>query len=70
MVDTLTLQDIKEFLASLGSTIERIGTVFNESDLVGLEIWQRRLDEYTTILAAISLSNLLQQSYLGLYQIP
>ena len=70
MVDMLTFQDIKEFLTSLGSTIERIGTVFNESDLIGLEIWQRRLDEYTTILAAISLSNLLQQSYLGLYQIP
>ena len=58
MADTLTSQDIKEFLTSLGSTIERIATVFNECDLIGLEIWQRRLDEYTTILAAISLSNL------------
>ena len=57
MADTLTEQDIKEFLSSLGSTIERIGTVFNESALIGLEIWQR-FDEYTTILAAISLSNL------------
>ena len=54
----LTSQDIKEFLTSHGSTIERIATVFNESDLIGLEIWQRRLDENTTILAAISLSNL------------
>ena len=58
MADTLTSQDIKEFLTSLGSTIERIATVFNECDLIGLEIWQRRFDEYTTILAAISLSNL------------
>ena len=58
MADMLTWQDIKEFLTSLGSTIERIATVFNESDLIALEIWQRRLDEYTTILAAISLSNL------------
>ena len=57
MADMLTSQDIKEFLTSLGGTIERIATVFNESDLIGLEIWQRRLDEYTTTLAAISLSN-------------
>ena len=49
---------MKEFLTSLGSTIETIGTFFNESDLIGLEICQRRLDEYTTILATISLSNL------------
>ena len=45
MADTLISQDIKEFLTSLGDTIERIATVFNESDLIGLEILQRRLDE-------------------------
>ena len=58
MADTLTAQDIQEFFISLSSTVERIGIVFNDSDLIGLEIRQRRLDEHTKVLFALSLSNL------------
>ena len=36
--------------------IDRTVTVHNASDLVGLEICERRLDEHTRVLVAISLS--------------
>ena len=45
-----------EFLISPSNTIGRTVTVYHSSDLVGLEICERRLDEHTRVLVAISLS--------------
>ena len=56
MVVQLTQEDLKELLASLSSTVDRTATVYNESDLVGSEICQRRLCEDTKALVAILLS--------------
>ena len=50
-----------EFFDSL-SIIERKASVYHASDLVGLEICQRRLEEHTRVLVAISRS---QNSSLG-----
>ena len=49
MADQLSLDDVREFLISLSNTIGRTVTVYNASDLVGLEICERRLDEHTNI---------------------
>ena len=56
MADQLSLDDVREFLISLSNTIGRTVTVYNASDLVGLEICERRLDDHTRVLVAISLS--------------
>lgn len=56
MANQLSLDDVREFLISLSNTIDRTVTVYNASDLVGLEICERRLDEHTRVLVAISLS--------------
>ena len=53
MADQLSLDDVREFLISLSNTIGRTVTVYNASDLVGLEICVRRLDEHTRVLVAI-----------------
>ena len=53
---TLSLDNVREFLTSLSNTIDRTVTAYNASDLVGLEIFERRLDEHTRVLVAISLS--------------
>ena len=47
MADQLSLDDVREFLISLSNTIGRTVTVYNASDLVGLEICERRFDEHT-----------------------
>ena len=51
----------------LSSTVERIGIVFSDSDLIGLEICHRRLDEHTKVLFPLSLAicHLLRQNYSG-----
>ena len=56
MAEQVSAEDLTEFLDFLKRTIERAPSVNNASDLVGLEIWERRFDEHTRILIAISLS--------------
>ena len=56
MANHLSLDDVREFLISPSNTIGRTVTVYHVSDLVGLEICARRLDEHTGVLVAISLS--------------
>ena len=63
MVDQLSsAEGLTEFFDSLRSIIERTASVYHASDLVGLEICQRRLEAHTRVLVAISLS---QNSTLG-----
>ena len=47
---------MRAFLEYLRSSIERTAAVYHASDLVGLEICKRRLEEHTHVLVAISLS--------------
>ena len=56
MANHLSLDDVREFLISPSNTIGKTVTVYLTSDLVGLEICERRLDEHTRVLVAISLS--------------
>ena len=56
MAVQLKQEDLRELLTSLSNTVDRTATGYNESDLVGLEICQRRLGEHTKVLVAISLS--------------
>ena len=43
MADQLSPEYLREFLDSLGSSIKRTAAVYHASDLVGLEIYERRL---------------------------
>ena len=62
MAEQLSSEDLTEFFDSLRTAIERTASVYHASDLVGLEICERRLEENTRMLVAISLS---QNSSLG-----
>ena len=50
MADQLSSDDLREFLISLSNTIDKTVAVYHASDLVGLEICDRRLDEHTKVL--------------------
>ena len=53
MTDQLSSE---EFLVSLSNIINRTAAVYYASDLIGLEICERRLEEHKGVLVAISLS--------------
>ena len=56
MADQLSFEELKLFLVSLSNIINRTAAVYYYSDLIGLEICERRLEEHTRVLVAISLS--------------
>ena len=56
MANHLSLDDVREFLISPSNTIGRTVKVYHASDLIGLEICERRRDEHARVLVAISLS--------------
>ena len=56
MAEQVSAEDLTEFLDALRRSIETAASVYNASDLVGLEICERRLEEHTRILIVISLS--------------
>ena len=60
MADHLSLDDVREFLISPSNTIGRTVTVYHVSDLVGLEICARRLDEHTGYLSLYRCHKVLQ----------
>ena len=62
MAEQLSSEDLKEFINSLASIVERTISVYCACDHVGLEICARKLEEHTRMLIAISLS---QNSSLG-----
>ena len=47
--DQLSSDDLREFLISLSNTIDKSVAVYHASDLVGLEVCDRRL-EHTKVL--------------------
>ena len=54
MAEQLSAEDLTEFFDSLRRTIERATSVYCASDIVGLEVCERRLEEQTRLLIAIS----------------
>ena len=56
MADQLSPEELEEFLFSLSNIINRTAAVYHASDLVGLEICERRLEEHTRVLVAVLLS--------------
>ena len=62
MADQLSSEGLTEVFDSLRSIIERTASVCHASDLVGLQICQRRLEAHIRVLVAILLS---QNSTLG-----
>ena len=54
MAEQLSTEDLSEFFDSLRRTIERATSVYCASDIVGLEICERRLEEQTRLLIALS----------------
>lgn len=53
MAELVSAEDLTEFLESL-RTMERAASVYNASDLVGLEICERRLEKHTRLLIAVT----------------
>lgn len=53
MAELVSAEDLTEFLESL-RTMETAASVYNASDLVGLEICERRLEKHTRLLIAVT----------------